>query len=1032
MRIDINRCRAAYGILFGALGCLLFTLPIQAQAVVERSQQRVDHQIEVRLDDVAHMLHGRQAFTYHNNSQFPLDTLWIHLWPNAYRDRRSALSRQLAHDGNLGLHFANDQDRGWIDSLGFRQGETMLTWGYHPRHADIGWIKLPEALQGGASITITTPFRVKVPDSRFSRLGHTGQAYHITQWFPKPAVFDQDGWHAMPYLTQGEFYSDFGRYDVRITLPANYVVGATGLLQDAPEEQAWMDLRAQTTGVDAPQGDPSGFPPSDSRMKTLHFVQDSVHDFAWFADKRFIVRKGSVILERSGREVTTWALFTPRNARLWEGTAIESLNESVNRYSRWVGDYPYAACTAVDGTISAGGGMEYPMITIIGNMGSAESLDNVIAHEVGHNWFYGILASNERDHPWMDEGMNSFVEKRYMRERYPNGGLGMVEGVPGMKKLTTHINDGHRWTSEAMYRLNARRNLDQAIEGCSHDYTQINYGTIVYAKSALVFDQLFAYLGDELFDRCMQAYYEEWKFRHPQPEDVRRVFERESGQGLSWMFDELIGTTRKVDVKALKVKGDQLTYRSTAATGFPFSATAWRGDAELGTVWLEGAHGRHTTTLPWSNADRVRLDAGARTLDIDRRNNEVRSHGLFRRGSRIGSNGLLGLEHDDQRSIHLAPLSAWNGHDGFQLGLAAYNTVFPSQRTEWVAASLYGFGSGFLTGAARIEHHFDRLESRLFQNIHLGVNLRSSSTFSNEGQVAGYEKFAPHIIFDIKRDPLSRPWQHSIGLRGIYLNASLWQLPDNATPVDMPRGLVDGDWWHGEVQYTARDDRKLSPTLIQATLLGRMENRTLDAMNSHFLRGSIEVSKGFTYNEKGKQLRLRGFGGLFLLKERAPANRLETWGISWGPEDMLFDHAYWERGATTGMAARQFSKQQGAFKTPLIQGRSDEWMAAGNMELDLPIGIPLSLFASIAAVPFRSIEFDGTTTTITKQVAGYYEAGIGVQLVRDVVELWVPLLVSGRIRDEEEFLDRNESERIRFVFALERLDPTKALRKVKP
>ena len=121
-----------------------------------------------------------------------------------------------------------------------------------------------------------------------------------------------------------------------------------------------------------------------------------MHDFAWFADKRFIVRKSEVALPKSGRTVTTWALFTPKNAKLW-GDAVSYVNESVRLYSQWVGDYPYDACTALDGTISAGGGMEYPMITIIGNMSSAESLDNVIAHEVGHNWFYGILGSNERD-----------------------------------------------------------------------------------------------------------------------------------------------------------------------------------------------------------------------------------------------------------------------------------------------------------------------------------------------------------------------------------------------------------------------------------------------------------------------------------------------------------------------------------------------------------------------------------------------------------------------------------------------------------
>ncbi len=1010
------------------IACLVQALLSTAQADGRATyfQQRVDHTIEVRLDDGGHYLHAKETFTYTNNSPTTLDTIWIHLWPNAYRDKHTALSKQLAASGDLDLHFANEEERGWIDSLDFTTNGSGLSWGYHPAHGDIGWIKLNTPLTTGASVAISTPFRVKVPDSKFSRLGHTGQAYHITQWFPKPAVFDKDGWHAMPYLTQGEFYSEFGSYDVTITLPDNYVVGATGMLQNA-EELEHMERMASPEWkypepiTDLNSGKPlyNKFPASSTQMKTLRYVQENVHDFAWFADKRFVVRKGKVVLPKSGRTVTTWALFTPKNAEEWEAIGIESLNQSVLRYSEWVGEYPYDACTAVDGTISAGGGMEYPMITIIGNMGSAESLDNVIAHEVGHNWFYGILASNERDHPWMDEGMNSFVEKRYMRLRYPNGGL-EIQGVPGLNKLTAHITDAHRYLSEAMYRLNARRNLDQPIEQCAHDYTQTNYGGIVYGKTALVFDQLYAYLGDTLFDRCMHAYFDERKFKHPRPEDVRRVFERESGKNLSWMFDELIGTNRKVDVKAVKLTNDKLTYRSSAATGFPFPVTAWQQDSELGTTWVEGSEGKATTSLPWPNADRVSIDAGARTLDIDRRNNKVRAHGLFRRYAKPEVKGLLSLEKDDRRSVYWTPVAAWNGHDGFQLGLAAYNTLFPSQRTEWVVAPLYGFASQRIGGAARIERHFDRLESSLFQNIHLGLNVRSASIYQDHGNVAAYEKLAPHIVFDLKRDPLSRPWQHSIGLRGIYINAyeAILSDLDHQFPSSLP--LIEQ--LNGELQYTARNDRKLGPTWIQLTVLAQ------DALdNGNFVRASLEVKRAFTYNADGKQLRLRAFGGTFF-GDPDLRNTLQAWGLSWGPEDLLYDHAYLERGATNGLTGQQFNKQQGGFKTPFAQGGSDSWTASLNAELDFPFKLPIAAFASAGWVPMTTIDEAGSSTS----TATYIEAGLGIPIIRDVLEVWFPLYVSDRISKEEETAGRDIGDRIRFVFAIERMDPTKALRKLKP
>jgi hypothetical protein len=965
-------------------------------------QQRVDHIIRVELDDERHMLHGHQRFTYTNNSPGALDTIWIHLWPNAYSGRNTALSRQLVDQGNLALHFADAGQRGKIDSLDFRVEQTALRWGYHHRHPDIGWIKLPEPLNSGNWITIHTPFRVKIPDSRFSRLGHTGQAYHITQWFPKPAVHDRDGWHAMPYLTQGEFYSNFGTYDVTITLPRNYVVAATGMLKDNPEEEQFLDNMARGAIASYPS---DVFPTSDTETKTLRYVQDNVHDFAWFADKRFIVKKGSVTLPRSGRTVTTWTMYTPRNAALWSD-AIEYVNESVRLYSEWVGDYPYDACTAVDGTISAGGGMEYPMVTIIGNMSSKEALDNVIAHEVGHNWFYGILASNERQHPWLDEGMNSFVELRYMRQRH--GGKGAMIQVPFLKM--EEIKDGRRFESEAMYLFNARRNLDQPVQCHSACFTPLNYGAMVYGKSALIFDHLFAYLGEEVFDRCMHAYFEEWKFRHPRPQDVRVVFERESGKDLSWVFDELLTTDHKVDFKARGLRGDEFQYRNTGETTIPFPVSGFKDTLLLGTTWIEGPTGRGTATLPWTDADRVNIDHDQRTVDIDRRNNQA-SRGLFN-SPLPRLRFLTGIEHPRRRTLYWTPLVARNGHDGWHLGLGLHNYHFPSQRTEWIVAPMYAFGSERWIGGARIEHHFDRMRSWIFQNIGIGINARTASTLNTENHHIRYSKIAPGMEFLMKRDPLSRPWEHRIGLRAVYLRHEA-----TFTPSEGGRSGFFREDLYGEISHTAVNRSALAPTMVRPVLQAR----------EGFLRGSLEVTQGFTYNRRKDQVRLRAFAGTFFMKPD-PLRRLEVWRLSWGPEDMLFDHVYLERGAQDGFRGRQFVKQQGAFRTPFRGGASDSWTGAVNMEADLPIPLPISLFGSWGIVPMTTRTAEG----ITSGTATYYEAGVGLQLMKDVIEVWFPLLVSDRIRDEENFLGTNIVDRIRFVVAFEQLDPTRLLRRARP
>ena len=192
--------------------------------------------------------------------------------------------------------------------------------------------------------------------------------------------------------------------------------------------------------------------------------------------------------------------------------------------------------------------MEYPNVTVIGESGSAYLLECVIMHEVGPHWFYGMLGNNERDHPWMDEGLNSHNEIRYMRTKYPDYNMYVEELPPVISKILNLDEYNHKQTKgELMYFMNAWTGKDQPIELHSAEYTDMNYWGIVYSKTAIVFDYLMAYLGEDLYDKCMQTYFDRWHYKHPQPKDVRVVFEEVSGKDLSWFFEDVIKTTKQLD-----------------------------------------------------------------------------------------------------------------------------------------------------------------------------------------------------------------------------------------------------------------------------------------------------------------------------------------------------------------------------------------------------------------------------------------------------------------------------------------------------
>ncbi len=505
-------------------------------------QQETDYDIEVRLDDNSQELLGKLTLEYTNNSPDELSEIPFHLWPRAYSKPTTAYGKQELRTGSTRFWFAEEADRGTLDGLNFTVDGQPADFRFDDIHTDIGYLTLNEGLEPGAKITIRTPFRVKVPAS-FSRLGRVGDSYQLTQWYPKPSVYDASGWHAMPYLDQGEFYSEFGSFRVQITVPERYVVGATGVLQEVGERERLLALAA---GVPTTIG--KGQTPTDtSGTRTLTYLAEQVHDFAWFADPDFQVRHDT--LQLPGRDpVDVWAFFTGTEADLW-AEATNYLKRSVRFYSDHIGTYPYPQVTGVESALSAGGGMEYPMITVIGYSGDAESLDEVLAHEVGHNWFYGILGSNERDHPWMDEGINSYYEQRYMAEYYPGRSQEYVK-LPG----------GAIDQDLLGYRYAQRQGKDQAPDTRSDSLAPMNYWLSAYTKPALALHRVADLVGEPALDAAMRFYYERYKFAHPQPEGFLGVMRTELGAETDSLLRRALLTTDDMDWEAAPREGSPVKF----------------------------------------------------------------------------------------------------------------------------------------------------------------------------------------------------------------------------------------------------------------------------------------------------------------------------------------------------------------------------------------------------------------------------------------------------------------------------------------
>jgi len=486
-------------------------------------QQQVNYLIDVTLNDKDRTIDGFEKLEYSNHSPDTLHYIWFHLWPNAYKNDKTAFSDQLLENGNTKFYFSDKEQRGYINRLDFKVNNTTAQTEDHPEHIDIIKVILPEPLAPGQTIIITTPFHVKLPYN-FSRGGYDGDSYQVTQWYPKPAVYDAHGWHPMPYLDQGEFYSEFGNFDVRITLPKNYVVAATGDLQNA-EEKDWLDTRKEfswnsvSKKIKAKNGITKtirqAYPPSSAETKTLRYLQNNVHDFAWFADKRFMVKHDTCSLA-SGKTIDVYSYFTKSESSSWN-KSVSYGKKAIRFYSDQVGEYPYNVASIVQGPQSFGGGMEYPTITVLSPGIKNGSLDALIAHELGHNWFYSVLASDERTHPWMDEGINSFYENKY-------SSINKSDLSPG---------------ESVLFETKAVTKTDQPVETTSQKFSYANYGLVAYYKTAAWMRWLESAIGQEKLKAAMHDYFADWQFKHPQPEDFKRSLEKSTGQNLDSLFSYL-------------------------------------------------------------------------------------------------------------------------------------------------------------------------------------------------------------------------------------------------------------------------------------------------------------------------------------------------------------------------------------------------------------------------------------------------------------------------------------------------------------
>jgi len=508
-----------------SLGCALCAVfAINAQSETSSWQQHVDYSMDIDMDVKTYRYTGTQKLVYTNNSPDTLSRVYYHLYFNAFQPG-SEMDVRLQHvpdpdfrmmeDGKSRIALLTPEEQGYLHVQSLTQDGTALSY---QEEETILVVDLAQPISSGASTTFEMEFQGQVPLQirRSGRNNREGIALSMSQWYPKLAEYDWEGWHPNPYIAR-EFHGVWGDFDVKITIDKDYVIGATGYLQN-PEEI----------------GHGYGNKSKKTRGKTLtwHFKAPRVMDFVWGADPGYIhdtlqVENGPMLhfFYKGDEELKeNWKKLQPKTA------------EAMKFLSNNIGEYPYEQYSVIQG---GDGGMEYPMATLITGDRGFSSLVGVMVHELAHSWFQHLLGTNESKYEWMDEGFTSYISTLCMNE------------------IMDQQNDYPFNRTYGAYRRLATSGQEKPQTTHADRYeTNFAYGQAAYTKGAIFLSQLVYVIGKENLDRAIKEYYEQFKFRHPVPNDIKRVAEKVSGMELDWYLTDWTQTTNTIDYAIKSVEAD--------------------------------------------------------------------------------------------------------------------------------------------------------------------------------------------------------------------------------------------------------------------------------------------------------------------------------------------------------------------------------------------------------------------------------------------------------------------------------------------
>lgn len=990
---------------------------------IQRFQQKVDHYLTCELDDVRHVLTCTDSMVYYNRSPDTLRHIFFHLWPEGIQPG-SALSENLLLYGDGSLNFAGKSETGSMTGVVFRVDGRGLRWVQHDGYREIYRVDLASPLLPDSHIVINIMFRLQMPSLPVADLSHDRQAYFLAHWFPRPAVYNAGGWQIMPLHQKGRLNGEFGNFDVKITLPRNYIVATSGIRDDNPDEEKFkQSLLDKTRKINRwGKRESAGFPASNAKTKTLRFTRNNVSDFALCLDKRFQFLQDTLINITGAGDTEMIILnlyFTVYEAEFWSN-AMPVLKNAIRYMIHNAGEYPYESISLVQ-TAWLKGGKAYPGMIRIGSVLAPFLLEQAIIEGVADHWFNAEIAVDHYQHPWLGRGLPEYYALQYIREYYPDSvSLQNLFLDPAVRMNIAGLRDIPFNRLDYYMMLFLISNEYKPLMLRADQFSQKEYTAFTELKSSFAFSSLAGSMGEEQFRMLIRKYYEINSGKIASPESLKSLITAIAGEETSlWFNHDLLMQPEMPDYRILQVKrtpeGFSLEVQNVAGIAVPYPVTRITPQSDF-TTWFAGHNGE--SVIHFSDTGHVTgrfvIDKEYLTPEINRRNNSIRTKGLFKRVEPVRLIPVIAAPNPYRTNVILSPVIGWNVNNGIMAGIASYSNPVIKPKTEYLIMPLYGFNNGHPAGTARLLHTVTLSQPSIVKLV-LGAEIKRYG-LDNKHFDLSWNRIMPYIEVHLKHSARPDKGRQMIRFRSVIVGK------DSEVYDYVARAWEKGNlqsYVMNEIMWRHRVNRIINPFTLQAAF----------QQCGGTLRLITENNFLFSYNKPDKGFSIRLYGGIMLLnngKNQSEDFKFTTAGIAnymtskFDMHDPWFDNIYLSRYHVEGILRQHFYITDGGFKRVTTIGNNKRWMFTANLSTTMPGLIPFDLwldaglFADVTKDQFFGFQF-------------LYSAGVKLSIIRNVAEIYFPFpfAESKSFADYEKLdkIDRKYINQIRFVLNLHHLNP---------